>query len=50
MMISEAIAIQTECTVAEAMEKTWFYDSKGLVSKRKGIPYLTLLHLFYLLM
>ena len=33
MMISEAIAIQTGCTVAEGAAKIWFVDSKGLVSE-----------------
>lgn len=31
MMISEAIAIQTGRTVAEAAKNIWFVDSKGLV-------------------
>ena len=32
MMISEAIAIKTGCTVAEGAARIWFVDSKGLVS------------------
>ena len=36
MMISEAIAIQTGCTVAEGAAKIWFVDSKGLVSEQNS--------------
>ena len=36
MMISEAIAIQTGCTIAEGAANVWFVDSKGLVSYYGG--------------
>lgn len=32
MMISEAVAIQTGCSIAAGSDKIWFVDSKGLVS------------------
>jgi malate dehydrogenase (oxaloacetate-decarboxylating)(NADP+) len=35
MMISEAIAIETGCTLAEAEKKVWFVDSKGLITNAR---------------